>query len=62
LFISTLESKELATVAINNLRSLFLAVGESSASPDQWSELMEQLSLLFQASQPKLLVTEMQNF
>jgi len=62
LFISNLSTTDLAVVAINNLRSLLLAVGESDSAAERWGDLVEQLSLLFQATQPKLLLIAMQNF
>ena len=46
---------------MDELKSLIVAVGSRFVVPEQWEDLVEQVSLLFDAVVPKLLVEEMQS-
>jgi hypothetical protein len=62
LFASNITSSDLATVVMEQIKSLMVGVGNKGATAEQWGELIDQLSLLFQACQPQLLMNEMQSF
>lgn len=61
LFASKINNQELAAVVMDELKSLIVAVGSRFVVSEQWEDLIEQISLLFEAVVPKLLVDEMQS-
>ena len=42
-------------------RALLAEIGSSLTASEQWDDVIEQISLLFQASMPKLLVDELKS-
>ena len=52
---------ELSQVVVDALRHVLIEVGSLKNSKEHWTEILEQLSLLFQANTPKMLVEELQN-
>ena len=59
LFASNIKNNELANVVMNQLRSLIAEAGVLFTNPVQWNDIIEQISLLYKASMPKLLVDEL---
>ena len=61
LFASNINNQELAAVVMEQLKVLIVQTGARFVAPGQWDDVIEQMSLLFQATLPRLLVEEMQN-
>jgi hypothetical protein len=47
---------------MEQLKNLLVEIGARFSGPKQWSDVIEQVSLLFQMSVPSLLIDEMQSF
>lgn len=62
LFASKLESQDLADDVMSQLRNLVQGIAVPTSTPQQWSEIIEQVSYLFQLTKPHLLLDEMQHF
>lgn len=62
LFASKLEHQDLADDVMNQLRNLVQGMAAPASTAQQWSEVIEQLSFLFQLTKPHLLLDEMQHF
>lgn len=62
LFASNVNNRGLAEVVMEQLKHLLVDIGAQFTGPEQWSDVIDQISLLFQMSAPSLLVDEMQNF
>lgn len=61
LYCSNINNQELANVVVEAFKHLLSDIGGRFAGPEQWNDVIEQISLLFQMSMPSLLVDEMQN-
>ena len=61
LFASLINNQELAAVVMDELKILIVEIGSRFVVPEQWDDVIEQISLLFQAALPRLLADEMEN-
>ena len=62
LFISKINNKELSATTMTNLKLLLLDVGKNLSSPELWSDIVEQISLLYEQTIPKFLAQEMKSY